>query len=132
MSILLSTSYEYSFLVYLKTVIQHLLLEYYIKKNLDKTAITDHLKKDYNVDIYDLLESIVAYISISKFNSDAYIITFNKNLKYKNLKLDTLINLIDSGTFGIKGISIFNYVINYVKVNLFYIYRGYLINKGDF
>lgn len=83
-------------------------LEQYIKDNFD-----------IDVDIYSLMLNCVNNIVIKDVGND-YILSINENQKYKNTQvfISTLVKLVDSGNFDIKGYNILTSVFNNIKANI--------------
>jgi len=97
----------------------------------DKSAkkMNDYLKKQYNISLEDIINQV-------KFSTNKvlnkYTLSINDNIfeKETNIRLLSLIKLIDYGNLEIKGINIFNSSMNYIKNNIKSIYKFYQLKGG--
>ena len=89
-----------------------------------------YLSGKYNIYIVDIIDAFCKNISFQKYKNYIYDICVDTNAIINGLNLSTLVNTIDYGNFEVKGIHLFDTVLNYIQVNLNFIYRHYL--KGGF
>lgn len=120
MNIVISKSnVSFSFMQWLKRRIR---LEVMAKvEKIDFSNLERYVKDnfDIDIDIYSLMLNCVNNIIIKDIGND-YILSINENQKYKNTQvfISTLVKLIDSGNFDIKGYNILTSVFNNIKVNI--------------
>lgn len=120
MNIVISKSnVSFSFMQWLKRRIR---LEVMAKvEKIDFSNLERYVKDnfDIDIDIYSLMLNCVNNIIIKDIGND-YILSINENQKYKNTQvfISTLVKLVDSGNFDIKGYNILTSVFNNIKVNI--------------
>lgn len=120
MNIVISKSnVSFSFMQWLKRRIR---LEVMAKvEKIDFSTLERYVKDnfDIDIDIYSLMLNCVNNIIIKDIGND-YVLSINENQKYKNTQvfISTLVKLIDSGNFDIKGYNILTSVFNNIKVNI--------------
>lgn len=120
MNIVISKSnVSFSFMQWLKRRIR---LEVMAKvEKIDFSNLERYVKDnfDIDIDIYSLMLNCVNNIIIKDIGND-YVLSINENQKYKNTQvfISTLVKLIDSGNFDIKGYNILTSVFNNIKVNI--------------
>lgn len=89
--------------------------------------MNDYLQKNYQITIEDVVK-VLRYkgFSYSKVKN-TYVVGVNYNTveSKTQLKLDTLVKLIDYGNREIRGIDLINSSMNYIIKNLLNIYRLY-------
>ena len=120
MNIVISKSnVSFSFMQWLKRRIR---LEVMAKiEKIDFSNLERYVKDnfDIDIDIYSLMLNCVNNIIIKDIGND-YVLSINENQKYKNTQvfISTLVKLVDSGNFDIKGYNILTSVFNNIKVNI--------------
>lgn len=101
---------------------------YSIIENSYSSYKTKKLRKELNVNILSVYKFAIEKISIVE-SGDTYIISINKNLKYKDYNLNSLINYITYGNRTIKGYNLLHVLFNYISKNIADIYVEWLNNN---
>lgn len=92
--------------------------------------MNEYLKKNFKLPINDILKQLK--FSTNRVN-DTYLLIIDENVfeKSSNIRLISLIKLIDYGNLEVKGLNIINKSIDYVINNIKGLYQYYLMKGGD-
>ncbi len=80
------------------------------------------IDKEFGIDCLEAVKYALANLQVSE-TTNSYLISINKNLRYKNANLDSLINLITYGNRSCKGYTLVYDIFNYIANNLDIIYK---------
>ena len=120
----LSKNYDIKFVKYLCNCIQE-----FTKDNINSLKCKS-LNDEFNIDTKDIVLFAMSNLEISS-TPDIYLIRINRNIKYKNMNLGKLINLITYGNRSAKGYNIIEDMFEFTKKSLPYIYKGWLKKNGN-
>ena len=109
--------YEKSFIYnYLKLYMTDLLISHY---NYSRAIAFNKLLK---IDVFKVLNHAIKTMNITE-DANSYILSVNKNLKFGNYNLKSLLNYITYGSRDIKGYRILYDILNIVGRNIDIIYK---------
>ena len=89
-----------------------------------RAARASQLKKELKLNIYNIFIYAMRNVSISE-SGDSYEISINKNIKYKDYNLKTLVDFITYGNLEIKGYKLLYDIFKLVNENIDIIYKEY-------
>ena len=112
-----------------------LYLSLIFKKIKDKkySYMFDYIRENYEISNQQIVSYLKKNFIIAKYPT-CYILRFNDNIYFKNkkdpnLKLITLINLINDGNLDVRGTNIFTDVSKYINSNIGNIFRCVCFNE---
>lgn len=103
-------------------------LKHYMLKLVDELYSSKkckQLSQKLNVNILSVIKYSINTLIISTTN-DSYILSINKNIRYKDYNLKALINYINYGDREIKGYRLLYNIFEYVVKNIDSIYKEWL------
>lgn len=99
--------------------------------NLDNKKYYDkYLIKTYNISLNELITSFYNNIKVIKDHED-YILFLDSNINIKNVKLITLVDLLNYGNQDIKGLNFFNNIFSFIQKNIDSLTLLYDLKEGN-
>lgn len=125
----ISSNYGSKFIKYnLPKLASKLLIEKLSTKSLDNIFV--YIKNNYNISKKVIFRNIVDSIRVSKYyNSNSFVLYIDSNVMIKNIKLESLLDLITYGNSSIKGSNVILDTLEYIKNNLPTFYQYYIMKK---
>lgn len=119
------TSNDRSFDIFVETYLPEYIYKEFINRfNPTRAQIFDRV---FNMNSFSILQYALRHLLISKVRNDTYIIKINKSLRYNNVPVGGLVNLITYGTRQVRGYGIIDDIFKYVSENINGIYNTWLL-----
>lgn len=119
MKLVISKEYPYSFAMWITKRLKFEIMSRIESRKFELFEEYVFNTLDIRVSAYQIAIKYLDEIRIS-ITKDSYVIQPNENIKYKNsnVRLSSLINLLDFGTLNLKGYSVFNQTFNRMQKEL--------------
>lgn len=99
--------------------------------NLDNKKYYDkYLIKTYNISLNELITSFYNNIKVVR-DDENYILFLDSNIHIKNVKLITLVDLLNYGNQDIKGLNFFNNIFSFIQKNIDSLILLYDLKEGN-